>query len=490
MINRKLLTLISSMLPLISMAVTFDVDGLRYEILSQTDKTVEVAIIPKSISYPSYSTYKGDYNIPASVDFNGVTYNVIGIGRNAFNECQSLGEITLPSSIQYIGFGAFAYSNLRELTLPNGILSIGAAAFRDCRNLTEFTIPESLIELESTVFYNCTQLQSVTILSRNLTNLPDDTFNNCISLNNFLIPDGITSIGSSVFMRTSSLENLSIPNSVSSIGMSCFYGSGITEIDIPDAVSELKGQMFRGCSKLQKIHLPANLSQLEKEMFRGCSSLETLSIPDGITIIPSYCFNYCTALNKVYLPETLVAIHDDAFSYCSSLSQIDFPEGLETISTQAFWGAKLANFTFPSTLKQVGGWAFGLGEISSLTLPAKLEKIGSYAFDDVTLTEVVTKNPIPVECEENVFKNETYYGTLIVPYESLDAYKSTKPWNNFFTIKGEDFSSIMPNVMDKTNLQVDHYVNSAGLSSSTPFNGFNIVVFEDGSYKKLFLNNK
>ena len=48
----------------------------------------------------------------------------------------------------------------------------------------------------------------------------------------------------------------------------------------------------------------------------------------------------------------------------------------------------------------------------------------------------------------------------------------------------------MPNVMDKTNLQVDHYVNSAGLSSSTPFNGFNIVVFEDGSYKKLFLNNK
>lgn len=97
------------MIPLLSSAVTFDVEGIRYNILSQQDKTVEVAIIPKSISYPSYSTYAGDFNIPAKVTFNEIEYDVIGIGPNAFSECSKLGTITLPNSIKYIGFGAFIF---------------------------------------------------------------------------------------------------------------------------------------------------------------------------------------------------------------------------------------------------------------------------------------------------------------------------------------------------------------------------------------------
>lgn len=481
--QRLYFILIGMLLPLFSMAVTFDVDGLRYNILSQAEKTVEVAIIPKSISYPTYSTYQGDYNIPATVEFNGITYDVIGIGNHAFSECQKLGTITLPSSIQHIGFGSFAYSNLKELTLPEGLLSIGAAAFRDCRDLTSMVIPASLEELESTVFAYCSSLQSVTFLTKKLTAIPDNTFDKCVSLTEFEIPEGVTSIGSGAFMSTSSLEHLSIPLTVTSIGGSCFYASGITELVIPDGVTELKGQMFRGCTKLREIYLPKNLTQLEKEMFRSCSSLEWISIPEGVTIIPSYCFNYCTSLTKVHLPENLVAIHDDAFSNCTSLTQIDFPEGLESISTQAFYGAILSDFVLPSTLKKVGSWAFGLGNVTSLTLPVSLSEIGGYAFDDVVLTEVIATNPTPVECEEYVFKNETYYGTLIVPSESLEAYKSTKPWSNFFTIIGRDFSSIA-DVTISDNSEVDYYLNATGLRSSKPFKGLNIIVFKNGSIKK------
>lgn len=53
---RKILLIFGLIFPILSFAVTFDVDGLRYNILSQKDRTVEVAIIPKSLSYPSYST--------------------------------------------------------------------------------------------------------------------------------------------------------------------------------------------------------------------------------------------------------------------------------------------------------------------------------------------------------------------------------------------------------------------------------------------------
>ena len=90
-----------------SFAVTFDIEGIRYEIISQTDHKVSVAIIPKSISYPTYSTYTGDIVIPAQVEFNGKMFDVVGIGENAFSECNSLGTITLPNSITFIDFGAF-----------------------------------------------------------------------------------------------------------------------------------------------------------------------------------------------------------------------------------------------------------------------------------------------------------------------------------------------------------------------------------------------
>ena len=55
---RNLLTLLAIFLSLVAHAVTFDIDGIRYNILSMDEKTVEVSIISKSISYPTYSTYK------------------------------------------------------------------------------------------------------------------------------------------------------------------------------------------------------------------------------------------------------------------------------------------------------------------------------------------------------------------------------------------------------------------------------------------------
>ena len=108
-----------------SFAVTFDIEGIRYEIISQTDHTVSVAIIPMSITHPTYSTYTGDFVIPAQVEFNGITFDVIGIGEDAFSECRSLGTVTLPNSIKFIDFCAFAYSNIEALTLPEGLESIG-----------------------------------------------------------------------------------------------------------------------------------------------------------------------------------------------------------------------------------------------------------------------------------------------------------------------------------------------------------------------------
>ena len=97
--KHSILLLICFLATFISNAVTFDVDGLRYNIISMTDKTVEVAIIPKSISYPSYSTYKGDIVIPEEVVHNDVTFDVIGIGDHAFSN-SSITSVSIPNSVK------------------------------------------------------------------------------------------------------------------------------------------------------------------------------------------------------------------------------------------------------------------------------------------------------------------------------------------------------------------------------------------------------
>ena len=60
----------------VATAHDFEVDGIRYNILSATDLTVEVTA--------SNTEYSGDIVIPATVAHEGNTYSVTSIGYRAF----------------------------------------------------------------------------------------------------------------------------------------------------------------------------------------------------------------------------------------------------------------------------------------------------------------------------------------------------------------------------------------------------------------------
>ena len=81
----------------------FEVDGISYYITSEVDLTVSV--MRGEIGH--FVEYKGNVTIPNSVEYNGVTYSVTGIGSYAFEDCSSLTSITLPESVTSIGNYAF-----------------------------------------------------------------------------------------------------------------------------------------------------------------------------------------------------------------------------------------------------------------------------------------------------------------------------------------------------------------------------------------------
>lgn len=122
-------------------AYDFEVDGIYYNILSETDKTVEVTYKDEN-----YDTYSGKISIPNTISFSENTYKVTTIGMSAFQRCYSLDNITLPNSIISIGDYAFSHSSIINITIPENVTNIGNYAFSYCLWLESITIPDKVDE--------------------------------------------------------------------------------------------------------------------------------------------------------------------------------------------------------------------------------------------------------------------------------------------------------------------------------------------------------
>ena len=85
-------------------AYDFEVDGVCYNILSETDRTVEIA---NGVSLCPDGVENASIDIPYSVAYGDQTYLIIGIGENAFSGCYKAKEVHLHENISYIKENAF-----------------------------------------------------------------------------------------------------------------------------------------------------------------------------------------------------------------------------------------------------------------------------------------------------------------------------------------------------------------------------------------------
>ncbi len=103
---KELMTALLLLCCTVAGAADFEVDGICYNILSDSDKTVEVT----SDGYNNH----GAVTIPASITYNSITYSVTSIGDYAFSYCWGLISIEIPSSVTSID--AWAFSGCTSLT--------------------------------------------------------------------------------------------------------------------------------------------------------------------------------------------------------------------------------------------------------------------------------------------------------------------------------------------------------------------------------------
>ena len=107
----------------------------------------------------------------------------------------------------------------------------------------------------------------------------NDTFHDCSGLTNVVIPDGVTNIGGSVFLGCTSLTSMTIPDSVNNIGGSAFSGcSGLTNVAIGNGVVNIRPYAFSNCSRLANVTIPANTTNIGNSAFQNCSRLPSCRI--------------------------------------------------------------------------------------------------------------------------------------------------------------------------------------------------------------------
>ena len=183
--------------------------------------------------------------------------------------------------------------------------------------------------------------------------------------------------------------------------------------------------------------------------------IKQIIIGDGVTTIGNRAFSYCSHLTSVTIPNSVTTIGNSAFDGCRSLTSVTIPNSITTIEQSAFSGCRsLTSVTIPNSVTTIGQSAFNsCTNLQKVHIGDSVKAIGRYAFYNCTsITQISSEAVVPPTCESGVFANSNKSKCkLIVPKNSLDAYKQAYQWEDFSLIEGST-TGITNTVYNKAGL--------------------------------------
>ena len=382
----------------------FVVDGIYYTVTSGNNVSV-------TYRDTNYRTYFGYVNIPATVTYHGVTYNVTAIGASAFRDSSTYGRdlhVIIPNSVTTIGNYAFYSSRIYFIEMGSRVSSIGEYAFAGTEDNLTIIICHAMMPptIASNTFaqgsYDRADLWIPRMAFGRYTSarywsefdesrlyycydfFQDGVYYGINSYSNTVevVAYGIAVDGSSLHPIKSKQESITVPPTVTYDG-------------VQYTVNRVGSYVHYGWA-VKDITLPNTIVTIDDYAYYGCDSLENISMSEGVTRIGMMAFYYNTHLKSVLIPNSVKVIDYGAFYGCTGLETLFIGAGVEEIGYCAFKSSE------------------NLSRIVSYALIPPVSSSGEdpYFFSDKTYDEAV----------------------LQVALSSIPAYQNSTEWGRFYNV--------------------------------------------------------
>lgn len=294
------LILLLLMLTCITSASAFDAKvKLIYYNLNPENRTATVTY--RKIDKKQRTDYAGAVEIPERIKVKKVEYTVNCIGDSAFYGCHDIETIILPVTIT----------------------SIGKSAFEDC---------SYLVEEQGDYYYKPIGYAFPT----SLVSIGDRAFANSSVFREAKLPAKVKTIGKEAFMG-STITTVHLPESMEWVGMAAFENCenlmGVSTVNLEswckinfetiysNPLAAAHNLLINGKQLITNLEIPDGVSEILPNAFAGANFL-SVRFPTSVMSIGSYAFYLCLSISELYIPSSVKVIDDGAFKYCSSLKNV------------------------------------------------------------------------------------------------------------------------------------------------------------------------
>lgn len=236
--------------------------------------------------YQPVTIHIPDLNKWLQISF-GTTTRPLPLEYRLYVNGEELTDLVIPAEIENMNSALCGCRSIKSVTIPSTVKSISPGAFNECSNIRHVeidsvehwfklgTVAQSLIAAAGTFHINGEVIKDI------------------------VVPDSITDIDARVLSGNAKIESLTFHENVRSISGKTLDLKGLARVNIPSLEMWCK-------VKIESAFLSPLMMNKQAECYVDGECITDLVIPEGVTEIADHVFHGWTQLTSIHIPDSLV----------------------------------------------------------------------------------------------------------------------------------------------------------------------------------------